>query len=88
MRTASIDRQLLTVSLCLVLFGLATLYSAGQTDVPTRAAGVWYRQFIWFGVGIVAIWIIFHVSMRVLEWVAPAVYGFSILLLVVVLLLV
>ncbi|HEV7365204.1 MAG TPA: rod shape-determining protein RodA [Gemmatimonadales bacterium] len=85
MRTASIDRQLIIVSLCLVLFGLATLYSAGQTDVPTRAAGVWYRQFMWFGVGIVAIWIIFHVSMRVLEWVAPAVYAFSILLLVVVL---
>jgi rod shape determining protein RodA len=85
MRTASIDRQLITVSLCLVLFGLATLYSAGQTDVPTRAAGVWYRQFMWFGLGIVAIWIIFHVSMRVLEWLAPAVYAFSILLLVVVL---
>jgi rod shape determining protein RodA len=85
MRTASIDRQLITVSLCLVLFGLATLYSAGQTDVPTRAAGAWYRQFMWFGVGIVATWIIFHVSMRVLEWVAPAVYAFSVLLLVVVL---
>jgi rod shape determining protein RodA len=85
MRTASIDRQLITVSLCLVLFGLATLYSAGQTDVPTRAAGVWYRQFMWFGLGIVAIWVIFHVSMRVLEWLAPAVYAFSILLLVVVL---
>jgi rod shape determining protein RodA len=85
MRTASIDRQLVTVSLCLVLFGLATLYSAGQTDVPTRAAGVWYRQFLWFGMGIVAMWIIFHVSMRVLEWLSPAVYAFSILLLVVVL---
>jgi rod shape determining protein RodA len=85
MRTASIDRQLLTVSILLVLFGLATLYSAGQTDVPTRAAGVWYRQFMWFGVGIVAIWIVFHVSMRVLEWVAPAVYAFSVLLLVIVL---
>jgi rod shape determining protein RodA len=85
MRTASVDRQLLTVSLCLVLFGLATLYSAGQTDVPTRAAGVWSRQFMWVGVGIVAIWIIFHISMRVLEWLAPAVYAFSILLLVVVL---
>jgi rod shape determining protein RodA len=85
MRTASVDRQLITVSLCLVLFGLATLYSAGQTDVPTRAAGVWYRQFMWFGMGIVAVWIIFHISMRVLEWLAPAVYAFSILLLVVVL---
>ena len=53
MRTPAIDRQLITVSLALVLFGLATLYSAGQTDVPTRAAGVWHRQFVWLGIGIV-----------------------------------
>ncbi len=85
MRAPTIDRQLVTVSLCLVLFGLATLYSAGQTDVPTRAAGVWHRQFIWFGVGIVAAWVIFHVSLRVLEWVAPALYAFSLFLLGLVL---
>jgi cell division protein FtsW (lipid II flippase) len=85
MRTATVDRQLITVSLCLVLFGLAILYSAGQTDVPTRAAGVWHRQFIWLGVGIVAAWTIFHISPRVLEWLSPALYAFSILLLVLVL---
>ena len=85
MRTAAVDRQLITVSLCLVLFGLAILYSAGQTDVPTRAAGVWHRQFIWFGIGIVAAWTIFQISPRVLEWLSPALYAFSILLLVLVL---
>ncbi|HKP49217.1 MAG TPA: FtsW/RodA/SpoVE family cell cycle protein, partial [Gemmatimonadales bacterium] len=85
MRAATVDRQLVTVSLALCLFGLAILYSAGQTDVPTRAAGVWYRQFIWVGVGIVAAWVIFHVSLRVLEWISPALYAFSILLLLVVL---
>lgn len=85
MRTPTLDRQLVTVTLCLMLFGLAILYSAGQTDVPTRAAGVWHRQFMWVGIGIVAAWMIFHVSLRVLEWLAPALYAFSILLLVVVL---
>jgi rod shape determining protein RodA len=85
MRTPALDRQLVTVTLCLMLFGLAILYSAGQTDVATRAAGVWHRQFLWFGVGLVAAWMIFHVSLRVLEWLAPALYAFSILLLVVVL---
>ena len=49
-----VERIRLFVTIGLVLFGLATLYSAGQTDVPTRAAGVWYRQFFWFGLGIVA----------------------------------
>jgi rod shape determining protein RodA len=85
MRTPAIDRRLLAVSACLMLFGLLTLYSAGQTDVPTRAAGVWYRQFVWFGIGVVAGWIVFHISLRLLEWLAPALYGFSLLLLGVVL---
>lgn len=85
MRAPSIDRQLVTVTLALVLFGLAILYSAGQTDVPTRAAGVWHRQLMWVGIGTVGAWIIFHVSLRVLEWLAPALYAFSLLLLIVVL---
>jgi rod shape determining protein RodA len=85
MRGPVIDRNLVMVSLALMLFGLAALYSAGQTDVPTRAAGVWHRQFIWFGVGIVACAVIYNVSLRVLEWVAPALYAFSILLLGIVL---
>ena len=86
MRGPAIDRNLVLVSLGLMLFGLATLYSAGQTDVPTRAAGVWHRQFVWFGVGIVACAIIYNISLRVLEWLAPALYAFSILLLGLVLL--
>ncbi len=86
MRAPTVDRRLLAVSACLMLFGLLTLYSAGQTDVPTRAEGVWHRQFFWFGVGIVAAWVVFHVSPRLLEWLAPALYGFSLVLLVLVLL--
>jgi rod shape determining protein RodA len=84
-RGPAIDRNLVMVSLALMLFGLATLYSAGQTDVPTRAAGVWHRQVVWFGVGIVTCWVVYNVSLRVLEWVAPALYAFSILLLGIVL---
>jgi rod shape determining protein RodA len=85
-RGVTVDRQLLLVSLGLILFGLLTLYSAGQTDVPTRAAGVWHRQFIWVGIGVVAAVIVFHVSPRLLEWLAPVLYGVSLCLLVVVLL--
>jgi rod shape determining protein RodA len=84
-RTATLDRRLLWVSLALMLFGLLTLYSAGQTDVPTHAAGVWYRQSFWFLLGVVAGWVVFHVSLRLLEWLAPALYAFSLILLVVVL---
>src|SRR3954451_10478414 len=86
MRSPSVDRQLITVTFGLVLFGLATLYSAGQTDVPTRAAGVWYHQFFWFGLGIIGAWVIFHVSLRGLEWISPTLYSFSVWLLGAVLL--
>ena len=86
MRGPTVDRQLLMVSAGLILFGLLTLYSAGQTDVPTRAAGVWHRQFVWVGIGIVAAGVVYHVSPRLLEWLAPALYGVSIFLLVLVLL--
>ncbi|MBA3659173.1 MAG: rod shape-determining protein RodA [Gemmatimonadales bacterium] len=85
MRAARIDGQLIGVSALLVAYGLIILYSAGQTDVPTRAAGVWWHQFIWVGVGLVAATVAFNVSFRLLEWLSPIVYGFSILLLVIVL---
>jgi rod shape determining protein RodA len=85
MKLAEVDRRLLGVSLALVTYGLLTLYSAGQTDVPTRAAGVWYHQFVWVGIGAVVGSVVFHVSLRLLEWLAPALYLFSLMLLVVVL---
>jgi rod shape determining protein RodA len=68
-----------------MLFGLLTLYSAGQTDVPTHAAGVWYRQLLWFVIGVLLGWVVFHVSLRLLEWLAPALYAFSLMLLGIVL---
>jgi rod shape determining protein RodA len=79
------DRTLAVITACLMIFGLVVLYSAGQTDVATRAHGVWSRQFIWFGIGMVAAWVTFHVSPRVLEWMAPAIYGLGISLLLIVL---
>jgi rod shape determining protein RodA len=84
-RTATLDRRLLWVSLALMTFGLLTLYSAGQTDVPTHAAGVWIRQLFWFGIGVAVGWVVFHVSLRLLEWLAPALYAFSLVLLGIVL---
>ena len=49
-------------TLLLVGFGLLMLYSAGQTDVPTRAAGVWHRQLVWSGVGFVAALLVYQIS--------------------------
>lgn len=84
-RVPVVDRQLAIVTLLLCAFGLVVLYSAGQTDVQTRAAGVWHRQFFWLGFGLAAAWAVFHVSFRLLEWVAPVLYGVSLALLGIVL---
>ena len=81
----SFDRTLAVTTLLLVAFGLVILYSAGQTDVPTRAAGVWFRQLVWSGIGFTVALLIYQVSPRILEWAAPALYAFGILLLLIVL---
>ncbi|HEY6948453.1 MAG TPA: FtsW/RodA/SpoVE family cell cycle protein, partial [Gemmatimonadales bacterium] len=85
MKLAAIDRQLALTALALTVYGLLVLYSAGQTDVPTSGAGAWHRQILWVGVGLLAAWGTFQVSPRLLEWLTPAIYGFSILLLLIVL---
>ena len=85
MKFAGIDRPLASVAFVLILYGIVVMYSAGQTDVATSAAGVWHRQFVWLGLGLVVGFIAFKTSFRLLEWVAPAIYLFSLLLLLVVL---
>ena len=85
MTPGRLDRALLGVALLLIAYGMLTLYSAGQTDVVTNAEGVWVRQFVWIGVGLVAGFVAFKTSFRFLEWMAPAAYVLGMLLLVAVL---
>ena len=68
------------------LYSIVVLYSAGQTDVATSAAGVWHRQFVWLGIGLVVGFAAFKTSPRLIEWISPAIYAFGLLLLVAVLL--
>lgn len=85
MRRPGPDRPLLVVALLLAAYGLLVLYSAGQTDVPTQAAGVWSRQLVWMGLGVAIAAAVFRVSYRVLEWAAPAVYLLAVFLLLLTL---
>lgn len=73
-RLAELDRALVAIVLGLVLYGLATLYSAGQTDVPTFVATIWERQVAWLAIAVVAAGFMFRVSPRLLEWATPYVY--------------
>lgn len=65
--------------------GLAILYSAGQTEVPTAVAGVWRRQLVWIGIGVTAAALVYRMSPRLLESFAPTAYGLSVFLLVITL---
>ena len=82
-----IDRPLAAVVLALAAYGLATLYSAGQTDVPTFVATIWHKQLIWLGVGLVAAVLMFRTSPRLLEWATPYAFGISVVVLLLTLFL-
>src|SRR5437868_13446865 len=79
------DRPLILITAALLLYGLLILYSAGQTDIPTPARHVWERQIIWLAMGCVAGALVFRMSPRFLEWVAPVCYAGGLLILVVLL---
>lgn len=80
-RLREVDKPLLAVTLLLAAFGLATLYSAGQTDVPSFVTTIWLKQLIWLGVALVAVILVFRVSPRLLEWATPYVYIVSVVVL-------
>lgn len=80
-----LDRPLGLVVVALAAYGLATLYSAGQTDVPTFVATIWQKQVIWLGVGAVGAVLMFRTSPRLLEWATPYAYGISVVILLITL---
>jgi rod shape determining protein RodA len=84
-RVRQLDKALVASVGLLALYGLATLYSAGQTDVPTFVATIWQRQLIWLGLCLIVAWITFRTSPRMLEWATPYVYGIALFLLLLTL---
>ena len=78
------DRPLVVLALLLSVFGIAIVYSAGQTDAPVaHIANAWQRQMGWFAVGLGAAYVASRGSVRLLEWIAWPTYviGIGVLLL-------
>ena len=77
------DVPLVLFALLLALFGIAMVYSAGQTDpaVRTPAANVWRSQLVWFLLGLGGAFVVSRASARVIEWLAWPAYLLSVLLL-------
>ncbi len=86
-RIRQLDKALVVSVAALALYGLATLYSAGQTDVPTFVETIWHRQLLWLGLSLVVAGLTFRTSPRMLEWATPWVYGIALFLLVLTLLI-
>ena len=86
LRRQGIDYPLLLIALLLTVFGISMVFSAGQTDVPSKAiALLWKRQVVWFAIALLASWIMMRGSVRLIEWSAWPLYMFSCALLVLVL---
>jgi rod shape determining protein RodA len=85
MRRGVLDRGTLVAVGLLLLYGVIILFSAGQTDVPTSANGVWQKQLIWIAIASTAAALTYRISPRVLEWAAPPLYGIGLLLLLITL---
>ena len=75
------DRPLLAVTLLLTAAGVAMIYSAGVVDFPSVVTGLWKRQLVWAVLAVVAMWVTSRVPLRWMEWGAPWMYGISVVLL-------
>jgi rod shape determining protein RodA len=80
------DKPLFLLVVALSLFGIAMIYSAGVVDVPgSIVAGLWRTQTVWFIIGMLITPFLLRVRVAYIEWAAPFVYGFALLLLVIAL---
>ena len=85
-RVLTADLALIGVALALSLFGIAMVYSAGQTDVPTVATRAWVSQIKWLVVALIAAFMVSRASVRLIEWMTWPAYLLTIALLVITLL--
>ena len=74
MRRAIADYPLVLFGLLLSAFGIAMVYSAGETDMPTVAHGAWEKQIVWTVLGIFAAFAVSRLSVRIYEWLTTPAY--------------
>ncbi|MBC8085727.1 MAG: rod shape-determining protein RodA [Phycisphaerae bacterium] len=82
LRRQTIDYPLLIIALLLTAFGIAMVFSAGQTDIPSPiVAGAWKRQIMFFAAALAACWVVSRGSVRLFEWSAWPLYIITCILL-------
>jgi rod shape determining protein RodA len=84
-RRFAIDWPLVFIALALSLYGIAIVYSAGQTEVRTVAARAYRAQIVWFVLALFGACALSRASVRFIEWLTVPMYILTVLLLVAVL---
>ncbi len=84
-RRFPIDWPLVAVALLLSMFGIAIVYSAGQTDILTGVAKLWRSQLVWFFLSLLAAYAVSRFSVRLLDWLTWPAYGVTIAMLLLLL---
>ena len=85
MRRRVADYPLVAIALLLSAFGVAMVFSAGQTDVPTAVQFLWERQLLWLAIGIVAAFFASRASVRLMDWMTTPVFAISCAVLLILL---
>jgi rod shape determining protein RodA len=80
-RRFPIDWQLVIIALLLSIYGIAIVYSAGQTDVVTSVTRLWRSQVIWFCLALGGAYLVTRCSVRLLDWLTWPAYWLSVAML-------
>ncbi|HEY4217680.1 MAG TPA: rod shape-determining protein RodA [Gemmatimonadaceae bacterium] len=84
-RRINVDLPLVIAAILLSIYGLAIVYSAGQTDVKTAASTAYRSQAVWLVIGIAGAFAVSRASVRLIEWMTVPMYAFTIALLMALL---
>ena len=79
------DWGLLGLAILIGCVGLATLYSAVTAETPAPQKIVFYKQLIWFAVGLAAMFTAFLFNYKLLDRWSPSIYVICIIVLIAVL---
>ncbi|MGD8447755.1 MAG: rod shape-determining protein RodA [Desulfobacterales bacterium] len=81
------DWGLLGLTFLIGLFGLITLYSAVTSATPTPEKTLYFKQIIWYGIGMTGMVLCFLINYKSLYRWSPAIYAVCIVLLIYVLMM-
>ena len=81
------DFPLLGIAFALSLFGIAMVYSAGQTDIPSNVTRLYKTQAMWLMLAVTAAFIASRATVRLMDWLTWPGYLLTIAMLVLTLMI-